>query len=209
MKVSLPVTCHLCGEAASQSIRIDETSFDWSCSKCGYAHSVFLSLDLTIGFLLLERSRAELEEKKDYTMAITMAAAAFEMELSRLYIKWTHIADLRAEKSFDKLMCETALKKLKFIPKLNTVADMLYPTGLEGFVESSPENKEAIVQRFPSLNLGSLAADFHKTVFKPRNAIMHQGDLNYTEQDAKRVLSIVSLGLNIFLAMDLERRKLL
>jgi hypothetical protein len=207
MKVALPITCAACGKSASYAIRIDESSFDWSCSNCGQAHSAFLDLDFTIGFLLLERSRQELQDNSDYSMCITLSASAFEMELSRMFIKWAHIADLQAGNNhFDKAKCEAALRKLKFIPKLHSVAEMLYPGGIEAFVENSADVKETIT-RFPSLNQGSLESDFHKAVFKPRNAILHQGDLHYTKEDAERCISIASFGLDLLKAMDLERRK--
>jgi len=52
-----------------------------------------------------------------------------------------------------------------------------------------------------------LAADFHKAVFKPRNKILHQGVANFTEPDANKVWTIAKLGLDILLAMDIEKRK--
>ena len=77
---------------------------------------------------------------------------------------------------------------------------------IEAFVCSSAEFTDAL-KRFPSLNHGSLATDFHKTVFKPRNKILHQGIAAFTETDANKVCSIADLGLGILLAMDIEKRK--
>lgn len=206
MQVSIPVKCGSCGALGNQTILVDKSSFDWTCSSCGQGHSIFLSLDLTIGFLLKERSLQELQ-KADYSLSIALAAVALDAELSRLYTKWMHIADLRAGRDFDSEKCDKGLKKLKFIPKLNAVAMMLYPTGLEGFVRDSAELSATIDNNFPSLHRGSLAQDFHRTVFKPRNEIMHQGVVTYGKQDAERCLSIASLGLDIYLEMDIAKRK--
>lgn len=206
MQVPLPVTCASCGHSATHKIRIDDTSFDWTCDACGHAHSALLDLEITIGFLLLERSRFELQEQGDFPLSITLAASAFEIDLSRLYIKWTHIAELKAGRDFDGAKCEKELRKLKFIPKLNTVAQMLHPKGIEGFVQDSAQLTATINNRFPSLHIGSLADDFHKAVFKPRNAIVHQGNLHYDKKDAERCYSIASLGLSIFKDMDKAKR---
>lgn len=206
MQVSIPVKCGTCGTLGSQTVLVDQSSFDWTCGSCGQGHSIFFHLDMTIGFLLKERSLQELK-RGDYSLSITLAAVAFDAELSRLYAKWTQIADLGAGRDFDRAKCDKELKKLKFIPKLNTVAMMLYPTGLEGFVHDLPELSSTIANSFPSLHVGSLAQDFHRTVFKPRNEIMHQGVTTYGKEDAERCLSIASLGLDIYLKMDVAKRK--
>jgi hypothetical protein len=206
MQVELPMRCG-CGKEGKKSIRVDASSFEWVCPTCGTSIYVVLDLDLTIGFLLLERSRYELQEKNDYPLSITMAAFAFENELSRLFIKWTHIADLAAGQSYDAPKCEKELKKLKFIPKFKAVAEMLYAGGIETYVQAMPALAATIQQDFPSLHIGSLAEDFHKIVMRPRNAIAHQGKVDFEKIDAERCCSIASFGLNIFKDMDKERRR--
>ncbi len=209
MQVELPMKCAPCGTEGKQSIRVDASSFEWMCPGCSTTAYVVLDLDLTIGFLLLERSRYELQEKTDFALSITMAAFAFDCELSRLFVKWTRIADLVSSKQFDAAKCDSELKRLKFIPKFKAVAEMLYPGGIEAYVQTTPSLAATIQQNFPSLHIGSLSGDFHKVVMKPRNAIAHQGDLHFDKKDAERCFSIASFGLNIFRDMDLERRKLL
>ena len=109
---------------------------------------------------------------------------------------------------FDEEACEKELLKFhNFINTITGVTEYLHPGGgIEAFVSSSAEFTDAL-KRFPSLNHGSLAVDFHKTVFKPRNKILHQGVANSTEPDANKVWSIADLGLKILLAMDIEKRK--
>jgi hypothetical protein len=81
--------------------------------------------------------------------------------------------------------------------KMNGVSELLHPGGaIEAFVSSSVEFTDAL-KRFPSLNHGSLASDFHKTVLKPRNKILHQGVATFAEEDANRVWNIADLGLRI------------
>ncbi len=85
LKVPLALKCSNCGEPGSPKIHIDQTSFDWTCAKCGFVHPSLFGLDVTVGFLPLQRSRYELITEKDFSMSIVMAAMAFESELSRLF----------------------------------------------------------------------------------------------------------------------------
>lgn len=140
-------------------------------------------------------------------MSIILAAIAFDCELSRLYYKWRRIADLQANQSFDEEACEESLLNFRnFINKLNGVSNLLYPNGgIEAFVKSSAEFTETLT-RFPSLHVTSLAKDFHSTVFKPRNRILHQGIADFNEADASKCYSIAWLGLRICQAMDIAKR---
>ena len=208
MNIPLQFNCVECGELNTPRIHLDQTSFDWTCKKCGHLHPSFLSLDFTIGPKLLYRSQYELQIEKDYSMSIVFAATALDSELSRLFFKWKSIADGLAGLVFDEEACEKELLKFhNFINKVTGVTEFLHPGGgIEAFVSSSVEFTDAL-KRFPSLHQGSLAVDFHKTVFKPRNKILHQGIAAFVEEDANRVWSIADLGLRILLAMDIEKRK--
>lgn len=90
-QIPFPVTCHQCKEPNTHKLHLDKTSFDWTCPKCGFTHPSYLGLDVTIGWLLLVKSRHELVNEKDFSMAIVFAAMAFESELSRLFFKWKDI----------------------------------------------------------------------------------------------------------------------
>jgi hypothetical protein len=208
MNIPLQFNCASCGELNTHRIHLDQSSFDWTCKKCGHLHPSFLGLDFTIGPKLLQRSLFELKVEKDYSMSIVFSATALDSELSRLFFKWKSIANGLAGLTFDEEACKKKLLKFhNFINKMTGVTEMLHPGGgIEAFVGASAEFTDAL-KLFPSLNHGSLAADFHKTVFKPRNKILHQGVARFTETDANKVCSIADLGLRILLAMDVEKRK--
>jgi hypothetical protein len=104
-KVPLRLGCHKCKEPSTLRLHLNQTSFDWTYPKCGFVHISFLGLDTTIGPLLLEKSRHELLEEKDYPMAVVFAATAFESELSRLFGKWKEIECIMPGKIFDREEC--------------------------------------------------------------------------------------------------------
>ncbi len=142
-------------------------------------------------------------------MSIVFSAIALDSELSRLFYKWTNISALQAGHEFDEEACEKLLLKFhNFKAKMAGVSELLCSGGIERFVGSSPEFSKELTA-FPSLTPGSLAADFHKTVFKPRNKILHQGLATFKEEDANRAWSIANLGLRILLAMDHKKRAVL
>ena len=59
---------------------------------------------------------------------------------------------------------------------------------------------------FPSLSVENLAKDIQKTLFWPRNRVLHLADATFTYDDAKRGFNIAVLGLRIFDQMDKNRR---
>ena len=87
MKIPLKLKCTKCDTQARVRIHLNATSFDWKCPNCGLDHPSFFATNVTMGYLILERSRDEYFER-DYSMSIVMAAMAFECELSRLFGKW-------------------------------------------------------------------------------------------------------------------------
>ena len=116
-KVSLYLKCSRCGKPNWPRIRLDETSFDWTCAACGFTHPSLFGLDVTIGVLLLERSRYELLQEKDYPMAVVFAAMAFESQLSWLFGKWKQIECIMPGTPFDREECEAELRRFASIDR--------------------------------------------------------------------------------------------
>jgi hypothetical protein len=87
MQIPLRVACASCQKPATHRVRLDQSSVDWTCKHCGYVHWGFFDLDFTIGFLLLERSKFELQEEKDYSMSIVLAAAGLDSEMTRMLLQ--------------------------------------------------------------------------------------------------------------------------
>ena len=208
MNIPLQITCPQCNTSATQRVHLDTSSPDFTCTQCGHQHVKVFDLDLTIGFLLLERSRYELSVEKDYSMAIVLAALAFESELSRLFCKWTRIKQIGRDPVVIEEECERNLRSFGNIAgRIEGVSQMLYSGGIEPFVSSSPEWTKNINNDFPSLQVGSLAKDFQKTVFWPRNKILHAGYAKHTHEDAAKCYSIAYLGVRILQDMDKLKRK--
>src|SRR5260370_131926 len=176
LKIPLALKCSKCKEPASPKIHLDQTSFDWTCPKCGFVHPSLFGLDVTIGFLLLERSRYELITDKDFSMSIVMSAMAFEAELSRLFGKCKQIDALRADQDFDREACEKELRDFGNIDrKIDKVSQFLVNKGIDVFVSGCAELSDPISTRFQSIRLGSLTKDFHKNWISPRTQILYRG----------------------------------
>lgn len=210
MKVPLQLECQKCQAPATVKIHLDATSFDCQCSNCGEYHPSFFGTDATIGYLLLERSRYKLVREEDFSMAIVMAAMAFECELARLFGKWKQIDAEKAGGTFDREQCEKELRDLKTIErKIDAVSKLLVGKGMDDFASSCPDLLQEIDKGFTSVRVGSLPQDFQTELFWPRNKVLHWGDTKHSRDDAARSYSIAKLGLSILHRMDNERRSTL
>jgi len=206
-KVPLQLGCDKCKEPFTLKIHLNQTSFDWTCPKCGFVHMGLLGLEVTIGVLLREKSRHELLQEKDYPMAIVFAATAFESELSRLFGKWKEIECIMPGRIFDREECERELRRFNTIDrKIEGVSQFLVGSGIDDFVKSRPPLNTHISANFTSIRVGHLPADFQQHLFWPRNSVLHWGDAKYSYKDAAKCFSIADLGLWILREMDLYRR---
>jgi len=206
MNIPLQFNCPSCRAAWSQRVLLSAPKLDFTCAECGQTWYGIRGLDLTVGLLILARSWHELEFEKDYDMAIVLAAAALDCELSWLYSKWKKFEALGADTAFSPEACEEELRRMrKVADKIREVSRMLYQGGIEQFVVDSGSWKETINGRFPGLHLGSLATDFQETVFRPRNRVLHQGKADHTRDDAAKCYSIAELGIRILKDMDKAR----
>jgi hypothetical protein len=206
-KIPFAVKCHNCNQPFTHKFHLSETSFEWTCPKCGFEHPSFLGLDVTIGVLLLEKSRYELLQEKDFPMAVVFAAMAFESELSRLFLKWKEIDCLGRGVELDREECEVQLRDFKAINrKIEEISQFLVGAPIDDFVASKPNLRDTIATGFKSVRVGSLAADFQQHLFWPRNKVLHWGDAKNSYEEAARCFSIANLGLTILREMDSHRR---
>jgi hypothetical protein len=164
-------------------------------------------LDTTIGVLLREKSRQEILCEKDYPMAIVFAATAFESDLSRLFGKWKEIDGILPGKVFDREECERELRGFITISnKIEGVSKFLVRSGIDDFVKARPVLRDHIAANFASIRVGTIAVDFQKNLFWPRNSVLHWGDAQFSYEDAAKCFSIAELGLWILREMDALRR---
>lgn len=204
MLIPIRFECQNCKKTKPVKVHLDATSLDWKCEYCGHQNMGFL--DATTGSLFLARSNYEFLVEKDYSMAIVMAATAFECELSRLYRKWTGINAGLKNEDLDDGAIDTMLRKHQRITdRVEEVCRLLDSRGLDEFSRSHSLIHEAVTERFPSLRVGSLAADFQQTLFWPRNRILHSGYAKYNEKDAARCYAIAAFGLYVLNEMDKAR----
>ncbi len=206
MKIPLYIKCHNCGCEEYIFINLDESSFERKC-KCGDSVSSFFNGSATVGHKILWRSNYELLQTKDYPLSIVFSATAVECELTRIYFKWNKIDSIGQNYDVTDEQLEAMLRKYRTVcTKIEEVSKLLYPSGLVSFVESSPELLDIINYGFPSLSVANLSRDFQKTLFWPRNRVLHLADADFSYDDAKHGFNIASLGLSVFGLMDKNRR---
>lgn len=177
-------------------------SFVGTC-KCGEDLSGFLDNNVSIGVKLLYRSRSEYLNKQDYPLSIVFAATAMECQLSRLYFKWRRINSIRDEDAISDDQLERSLREFSPVDKkIDEIAKLMYPDGLAAFVHQDPELVRILSDGFPSLRLENLPKSFQKTLFWPRNKILHLGDSRFEVEQAKKCFNISTLGLRILESLD-------
>lgn len=140
-------------------------SWQWTCERCDKDNDIPAAVEWTLGWRILEKATYEYLTRLDYSSSIIFSAMAFEAELACLF--------------FNK-------------DRINGVAQLLHPAGIEDFVRSDSEILEAVTERFPSLNLGTLAHDFERAVFWPRIRILHTGFTDYGEGAAKTAATLLA-----------------
>ena len=203
MKVALRIPCCECGTTEPVDIHLNEDSPAWVCSN-GHRNQGIFALDFTVGYKILAKSEYELSARRDFSMSIVFSAMSFECELSRLFRKWTNIeSNLSNGTGIKDEEIEGRLRKMARIDnRIEAVCQLMSPVGVNAFVSQTGDLKDAIINRFPSLRIGTLAQDFQQTVFWPRNRILHFGYTEYTEPDAARCYSIANIGLQILSQLD-------
>jgi hypothetical protein len=203
VKVPLKLPCSVCGVAEPVDIRLSDSSPDWTCVK-GHRNTGLFALEFTIGYKILAKSQYEFWTRRDYSMAIVLAAMAFECEMSRLFIKWTAIdANLADAIVPTDEQIEATLRSYRGIAqKLTATCERMTPLGIEAFALRDVEIRDAIQNRFPSLTIGELPQGFEQTIFWPRNRILHFGFTDFLEADAAKTYSVASLGLDLLRRMD-------
>jgi hypothetical protein len=208
MIIPFSLKCPICDETEpAVDIRLDDHSPCWAC-KNGHSNQAVFDLDFTVGYKILCKSWYEFSVRKDYSMCIVFAAMAFECEVSFLYTKWMQVESHLANGPW--LKDEDVENELRRMPEIDrrieAVCKKMSPLGLDEFVRQTTEFKDAITTRFPSLTIGTLAKDFQRTIFWPRNRILHYGYTGHEEPDAARCASIAELGIRILSQLDKAKR---
>ena len=207
MKIPYGASCAECGSPAVVNVSLSDNQFIWKC-KCGWSNDVHVGAEFSIGWRLLTRSEYEIEENEDYSMAIVLAAMAFDCELSQLFFKWKSIAADATGKPADGQALEDELRSLGNVElRIKNIAILLDPRGFGGFLRSMPNINSYVHEHFPHVHVDTAEKDFQEELFWPRNRILHQGFTHYTKEDAKRCWQMASLGLMVLFEMDAARRQ--
>ena len=207
MKIPMEMDCENCGKRMQVFMDLNADRVDYACS-CGHELPGVLTFNLNTGLLVLRRARYEFKQQHDIPLSMVFAAMAVDCELSRLYLKWGHIAAFRDRRRIGDAELEEQLRRLgSATQRLEGVARVMHASGLSDFVLNRPEIRDWIASGFPSLNAATLAETVTEALFWPRNRILHVGDTNYDEAAGRKSFNVAQLVLHIYQAMDAEKRK--
>lgn len=207
MNFALELPCQTCDLTEPVIVPLMAAWWEWTCANCGSQNSIQSSEKWTLGWRILEKAKSEFLTNQDYSTSIVFSAMAFEAELGRIYVKWRRIDTMGSgrmplDEEFDE---EYRNLGRTIAEKIERVTELLDPRGFDAFASDS-ELADRIEIGYPTLSVGSLAADIQRAVFWPRNRILHAGYMDSTEEEAKRVHNVASIGLDLLKRMDSARR---
>jgi len=193
MKIPFDLLCDKCGRRTRVSLDIAAANPDVVC-PCG--KTTFVSLVGTTGpdsfpGLILERVRYELE-KGDYTMAILLSAIAVETMPSVVASHWTPPLVLPKD----------------VIPRISAICRGLYPMGVEHFVGRQHRVGKWLTFDFRSDalqlfgNPRAIINKIYEAIFKPRNAIVHEGKFVFGKDEATKAWDVAVFFYRMVRAME-------
>lgn len=212
MRFDLALPCQGCGVSEPVNVVLMASWWEWRCARCGHENAVLSSTEWTLGWRVLEKAKSEYLAAGDYSTSIIFAAMAVEAELARMYFKWRKIdhvmiaglRPLEGRLSDEELDGEYRDLGRTIAERIDQVARFLDPRGMDAFARTTDLGERIDGEGFPSLSLGSLPADIQRTVFWPRNRILHAG-FWITQRSAKRVCNVASLVIDLLNRMDAGR----
>lgn len=172
MKLRVTLPCFTCHKANSVNVELMAAWWEWVCPACDKPNQVLTSEEYTLGWRILEKARREYLDNRDYSMAIVLAAMAIEADIARLFFKWRSIDVMRTETrrpTDEELDVEYRALGTNIATKINRVARLLAPAGIDAFAEASPFGKQ-IADGYPSLTVGSWPKTSRRLCFGPATA---------------------------------------
>jgi hypothetical protein len=211
----IEIECQHCTRRVTIKVNVTDSGLNHPCPQCGGINQGIFGLELTIGRKIVLRALQELVDR-DLSMSIVFAAMGIECELSRLYFKWKEIDyqfdnNFSARDEFDRVGAEEELRKIGSArQKLEAVATLLHPEGLQDFV-FRPENSlqmNALTSVFTTVDPKKFAEGIQRDLFWRRNAVLHQGVTTTVDQPtADYLVRLALLVLETFRHMDEARNK--
>jgi hypothetical protein len=197
-------SCEFCKEPYEGTFVLGATHIRWNCEKCGELNVRKRPIAMTMGVQIWMKAYYELKVAKDASMAVILAAASVDCELSRLFIKSKrlgHHARLQAplsQEDYEELLSEEA-HNIK--EKFKKVTKVWVPKGFQNFVNTTPKWRDAISKYLPEVRPHCFIKDTEEKVFWPRNAVLHAGK-PATQAQGELSVKIARACLDILLDME-------
>jgi hypothetical protein len=204
MKIPFDTLCPRCHQSVAVVIDLNDEEIGATCA-CGHELIGSLHPWFTVGHKLLTRAKKEYTAQKDIPLSMVLSAMAFDCELVRLFCLWESLADLgKSDVPPTEEELDDRLRKLKVQEKIEYVCRLMHPAGLEDFV--SRDDLATMNLSESGVKAGTLARDFDRVLFWPRNQILHRGFTGYVEKDASRAYMVALQGVSIL--GDLHKAKI-
>lgn len=210
MKTTMPFLCR-CGE----SLKVEATGTalpqDIHCPKCGIAPWFIPPLRNVVGLLALGRAHSELTNG-DFTLTVILSAMAVECEMSRLFVKWNGIDQMRANQTgimptqaeedlwIDEWRSFSRIKR-----RLDEVSKLLTALDFNEFISQNSGLLSGISGKYPGLKSQTPKDFFQQELFNKRNNVVHHGEIDFKKADGEMCFLLASALTDILKEMDNKR----
>jgi len=211
MKTSITFQCG-CGEPLKADATGTALPEDAHCPKCGRAQWFVPPLGNVVGLLVLGRAHSELTNG-DFTLTIILSAMAVECEMSRLFIKWKGLDQMRANQTgtmptqaeedvwVDEWRSFSRIKR-----RLDELSKLLTGQDFNELISQNSGLLSKIRSKYPALKSHVSPKDFfQQELFNKRNKVVHHGEIDFKEEDGEMCFALASTLTNILKEMDNKR----
>jgi len=202
MKNSLPVVCPSCGAQFRQETTGSQLPEHVDCPEC-HARIYNLSpLGNFVTSLLMHRAQQELDNK-DVTLAIVLSAVAVEGQMAYLFFKWKKVDSF----TFDVAkQWEKDWSEMRSIAKrMDELSKFLTGISFDSFAQQKKTLLDSALDDGHYDPATSFKDFFQEQFFERRNKIVHYGEIDFQESDAKLSLTLASSLISLLNAMDQQR----
>ncbi len=188
---------------------------DTECPNCHTPIWFVAPLADVVGVRIMNRAWAELA-KEDFTLTIVLSAMAIECELARQYGKWKGI-DLSIAQNINVFQAQRNPQWAKewrefqtTSRRLDEISKLLTCKTFDSFLSSNSDLSKVIAAEFPGISGCSSAKKFFiQELFHRRNRILHGGEVDFNELEARACFGLAAALFRIKTTMDLHRNDVL
>lgn len=212
MKTSVPLICG-CGEPFLAEATGTALPKIKRCPRCGSPLFFTDPLGNVVGLRILSRAHSELIDQEDFTLTIILSAMAVECEMSRLFIHWKGMDQMRAKQTGimpakeEVDMWAKEWKKLFSLGKrLDELSTLLTGQNFDSFLSQNSGLLNAIYSKYSAFKSHTSPKEgFQQELFNRRNTVLHHGQIDFMQGEAEICYTLASGLTNILKQMNNQR----